>query len=160
MLDNAGQPFPPERLPGRLILAGQEACEAVIGFRSLETTQERWSIVDATPIPDSTGHLQFAVNVFRDITERKRGEDTARFAAAASRLLSESLDVETTLQQIANLAVPVLADWCVVDLADNNSVRRIALAHVDPSRVTLARELQERYPEDPEATAGLVQFPG
>lgn len=81
LLDEAGRPFPPERLPGRLLLAGQDAPETVIGFRSLETTQERWAIVDATPIRDAAGRVQFAVNIFREITERKRGEDAARFVA-------------------------------------------------------------------------------
>jgi PAS domain S-box-containing protein len=144
LLDEDGEPFPLERLPARLVFAGRDAPETVIRFRSLQTGHERWSIVNATPIRDDGGHVQLVVSIFRDITERKRVEDAARFAAAASRLLAESLDVEVTLQQVADLVVPTLADWCVVDLADKREVRRIALAHVDPNRVALARDLRLR----------------
>lgn len=156
LLAEDGGPFPLERLPARQVLAGQDESEAVVRFRSLDSGQERWSIVSATPIRDDQGHVQLVVSIFRDITERKRVEDAARFLAAASRLLAESLDVEVTLQQVADLAVPTLADWCVVDLVEDRGVRRIALAHVDPHRLALARELQERYPEDPDAPAGVA----
>lgn len=157
LLDEQGHPFPPERLPGRRVLRGEEAPEAVVRFRVVLTGEERWSVVDATPIRDAEGRVLFAVNVFRDITERKRAEDAARFLAAASRMLGESLDYERTLQQVADLAVPTLADWCVVDLVEGLQVRRVALAHIDPERVAMARELLHRYPEDPQASIGVRQ---
>ncbi|HEY3081414.1 MAG TPA: ATP-binding protein [Chloroflexota bacterium] len=69
------------------------------------------------------------------------------FLASASRLLASSLDYERTLQQVAQLAVPDLADWCIVDLVQGDgSVRRIAVVHADPARAELALELQRRYP--------------
>jgi signal transduction histidine kinase len=69
------------------------------------------------------------------------------FLASASRLLASSLDYEHTLQQVAGLAVPELADWCIVDLVERDgSVRRVAVVHADPARRHLALELQRRYP--------------
>src|SRR5690348_386913 len=50
LLNEAREPFPPEALPGRLVLAGNATAEAVVCFRSAATDQERWSIVTATPI--------------------------------------------------------------------------------------------------------------
>ena len=56
---------------------------------------------------------------------------------------------------MARLAVPEIADWCAVDLADGDDIQRVAVAHVDPARVELARTLQERYPPDPRSDAGI-----
>jgi signal transduction histidine kinase len=55
----------------------------------------------------------------RDVTERKRDEDSWRFLAEASAVLGWSLDTESTLRAVARLAVPQIADWCVVELADH-----------------------------------------
>ena len=55
------------------------------------------------------------------------------------------------LEKVARLAVPGLADWCSVQLADQ---RQVAVAHVDPEKVRWALELQERYPPDPDAPTG------
>jgi serine phosphatase RsbU (regulator of sigma subunit) len=85
-----------------------------------------------------------------DISERKREEDSLRFLADATNLLSESLDHETTLTRLAQLAVPRIADWCAVEVGDLGRVHRLAVAHVDPAKVEFARLLRERYPEDPE----------
>jgi serine phosphatase RsbU (regulator of sigma subunit) len=59
---------------------------------------------------------------------------------------------------MAHLAVPYLADWCLVDiLEEDGSLERLAMAHQDPEKVALARELEERYPPDPEAPQGVAQ---
>jgi signal transduction histidine kinase len=55
---------------------------------------------------------------------------------------------------VAGLAVPHLADWCAVNLYDENwTVHEVAVAHIDPAKVELARELQDRYPPRPEILA-------
>jgi two-component system, cell cycle sensor histidine kinase and response regulator CckA len=81
----------------------------------------------------------------------------ARFLAEASRILASSLDYEQTLRNVAELAVPELADWCAVDLLEDGAVRRVAVHHQDPARVDLVRRLEERYPADPQATVGVPQ---
>ncbi len=72
------------------------------------------------------------------------------FLAAASLQLAASLDYGSTLQAIARLAVPEIADWCVVDLAEldefgGTRLRRIAAAHADPAGEELVHQLQTRY---------------
>ena len=156
MLDEAGDPMPFEELPGRRALQGGEASEAIVRFRVRATGEERWSAVKATPIQDQEGRTVMAINVIENISEHKRSELAQRFLAESSAVLTSSLDQRELLQQVAALAVPDLADWCAVDLlgADGN-IERAALAHVDPSRVAWAHELQRRYPMDPDAPTGV-----
>src|SRR5215207_6595027 len=99
--------------------------------------------------------------VFREVeerTERQRAVEAMRSLATASAILSSSLDYRETLANVARLAVPRLADWCVVDvLEEDGALSRLAVEHEDPDKVALARELQERYPSDPEAPYGVHQ---
>ncbi|HWS89922.1 MAG TPA: PAS domain S-box protein [Pyrinomonadaceae bacterium] len=90
--------------------------------------------------------------------EAEAAERRAVFLAEASTLLSSSLDYEKTLEAVAHAAVPWVADWCGVDiLGDDGEVRRLAVAHVDPEKVEWAREIQERYPYDPDAPNGVPE---
>ncbi len=74
------------------------------------------------------------------------------FLAEASTRLAASLDYESTLANVARLAVPDLADYCVVDLLEpDRSTRRLAVAHRDPARAALANELY-RFPPDLDGT--------
>jgi PAS domain S-box-containing protein len=102
---------------------------------------------------------------FQDVTERKRAEEetrrseeTQRFLADVSSVLSSSLDYRETLSSVARLAVPTLADWCAVDvLEEGGSSERLAVEHPDPEKVRLAYEIERRYPPDPDAPTGLRQ---
>ena len=70
-----------------------------------------------------------------------------RFLAGVDARLAQSIDYQTTLASVARLCVPYLADWCVVDIAeDDGSLARLAVAHADPGKAELARELQRRFP--------------
>ena len=80
---------------------------------------------------------------FQDVTERKRAEEETRrseeaqrFLAEASSVLSSSLDYHETLAAVARLAVPTLADWCAVDvLEEDGHLNRLAVEHPDPEKV-------------------------
>src|SRR5215208_1299417 len=81
--------------------------------------------------------------VAHDVTERKKNEEMQRFLAEAGASLSSSLDYRATLARMARLAVPYLADWCVVDiLEEDGSLNRLAVTHQDQEKVALARELE------------------
>jgi PAS domain S-box-containing protein len=158
LLDEDGEPFPPEQLPTRRALAGERPPEAVVRFRDRTTGDERWSVVKAAPIVDPEGAVLMVINIFEDITEHKRSENAQRFLSEASELLASSLDYDATLNRVARLAVPGIADWCVVDLLDDDgSIRRVALAHADPAKLALAEELADRYPEQPESPRGVAE---
>lgn len=77
------------------------------------------------------------------------------FLAEASRLLAASLDYGT-FSALARLAAETIADWCVVDLVEpDGTIRRVAVAHADPSRAEVARALQLRHPPGPDGPATL-----
>ena len=82
IVEESGRPFPIDKLPGRRALQGEERSEAVLCFREVGTGRERWSVIKATPVFDEQGAVRFAINIFRDITDRKQAEETrARLAA-------------------------------------------------------------------------------
>src|SRR5687768_6385777 len=70
-------------------------------------------------------------------------EARACLVAEASRVLAASLDVDATLAQVARLAVPMLGDWCLIDVAaEHHGTRRVAVAHADPDREAAARAFE------------------
>jgi PAS domain S-box-containing protein len=86
---------------------------------------------------------------------QRQAAEERRIMAEASHVLASSLDVETTLANVANLIVPTFADWCTIDLADEEvGLRRLAVAHVDPAKVRLAEDLGREYPPDPDSQYG------
>ena len=115
-----------------------------------------WASAVITTLRDRKGHLKGFSMVVHDTTERKRADDVLRFLAESSATLSSSLDYRDTLANVARLAVPTLADWCAVDvMEEDGTVERLAVEHSDPEKAALAYELQERYPSDPEMTRGV-----
>lgn len=86
----------------------------------------------------------------------QEAEERLRFLADATRILSSSLDHRETLTLIAELAVPRLADWCAIEVADEVGVtRQLAVEHADPAKKALTLELRSRYPTDPDAEVGV-----
>jgi serine phosphatase RsbU (regulator of sigma subunit) len=104
------------------------------------------------------------VVTYDDITARRRAEDeraaavTAREAAAAEAAraaaeaevagrhlmllgdinlaMTSTLDTDEAVQRFADLAVPLLADWCIVTVIDPDGTRRdVGRAHRDPALV-------------------------
>lgn len=88
--------------------------------------------------------------------DNRRRRQAETFVAEAGRVLASSLDFETTLKSVAKLAVPRLADWCVIHMTDENGgLRQLAVAHQDPNLSRWARKLGQRYPPNLDAPRGL-----
>jgi PAS domain S-box-containing protein len=152
-----GRPLGFEELPGRKVLSGQRPESLLVRWVDLRHGDQRWSRIRSTPLLDDDGALAGAINVIEDVTEAHEAEQARRLLDQAVRTLSSSLDYEETLQHVARLAVPDLADWCGVDVLDERGdVRQVAVAHVDPARARFARELRERYPVDMSRDDGVA----
>lgn len=77
-----------------------------------------------------------------------------RFLADASNQLAGTLDYQETLKRVAWLGIPELADWCAISLLEDGDLRTLEVAHVEPGKAHLVRDLQDRYRQDREATRG------
>ena len=104
------------------------------------------------------GHVIGASKIARDISDRKRAEASAErdrlrmeFLAALSGTLPKSLTYDSTLKNVAHLAVPTLADWCAIDVvAVDGEIRCAAIAHANPDKADLVEEVHCRD-ENPHA---------
>ncbi|MEX2203268.1 MAG: GAF domain-containing protein [Actinomycetota bacterium] len=136
----------------------------------------RHVVIHAAPVLDSSGRIAEWVGTATDVHEQRlatmeaaRREAAARadletagerlaYLAAASNVLASSLEEPETLQGLAELAVPRLADWCTIELlGQDGSIELVAVAHVDPAKVELARDIRRRYPTDPDSEVGAPQ---
>ncbi len=79
--------------------------------------------------------------------EAEAAQERFAFLAEASRALSASLDYSETLRNVAVLAVPTLADLCIVDtLEKDGSIRLVAVHGVNQERVSQVRGVRQRHP--------------
>ncbi|WP_194725285.1 PAS domain S-box protein [Noviherbaspirillum malthae] len=105
---------------------------------------------------DESDKPAYMVGVSVDITRQKRSEQDSKFLAHASNELAQLIDPQSTLDRLAYLAVPFFADWCAIDILEGeDTLRRVAVAHVDPSKVRLALEIHHRFPPDPKLSQGI-----
>jgi PAS domain S-box-containing protein len=145
-----------DELRGR-VLAG----EGVSGF---ETTRRHKDgrLLDVSiwnaPVRDEHGAVRGVMAVVQDISERRRREQALAFLAEAGEALTSTLDYERTLARVARLAVPRLADCCIVDVVDDDDRlgHALAVTHVDPKKEALVAELERRYPSDPDLARSFV----
>ncbi|MGH2692602.1 MAG: SpoIIE family protein phosphatase [Actinomycetota bacterium] len=77
----------------------------------------------------------------------RAAQDRLAFLAEANRVLTTSLDSGQTVADLARLAVPRIADWCVIALrSPGEGTLEQYVAHSDPEKIQLANELREKYP--------------
>ena len=108
------------------------------------------------PVFDSSGTVREWVGVCVDIHSRRRAEEGQRFLADAGAVLTSSLNLDETLAHIADLAVPTLGDGCgVYTVGDDSVIRSVAISHSDPARLERLREVERRFPVDPESPRGV-----
>ena len=124
---------------GEVTIGERREVERDDGTRTLE--------ISAAPVRDADGAIVSAVAILADVTRRSRAEENLRFLAKANELLVASLDWERTLAGIAELAVPALAGYLVIDLLDDeDELHWVVAVHADPEKTELVRELRGQYP--------------
>lgn len=111
----------------------------------------RWYAGKGKVISQETGQAARLLGVNYDIHDLKHATESLGFLVDASHTLTASLDYHTTLQQLAALAVPKLADWCMVFVQESpDEVKQLSVTHSDPARVAWALDFQKDYPYDKE----------
>lgn len=151
VLDEAGNPLPLDRLPSRAALRGEEPPDMLVRWRAGEGGAERFSLVHSQPVRGRDGDLQFVVNAFRDVTDRQVALEALRasearlafLATASRRLLTASLEPRRVLEAAAELAVPALADICMVrELKEDGRLVKVAWAAACPDAGELLARLE------------------
>lgn len=97
--------------------------------------EERNLLLNVYPLRNAGGEVNGVAGVTMDNTDSVRGRRMLAFHSEASRLLSETLDLESTVSRLARLALGVFADYSAVVLAATaQEGPQIADAHVDAAR--------------------------
>ena len=152
-----GRPVGLEDLPGRRLMQGESASSLLTHSVRHDTGEAMWLLTKATLTYEPNG-APLAINIIEDVTDAKEAELRQRFLAEAGQLLASTLDYQQTLERVARMIVPRLADWCAIHLVgDDGEIERIALTHGDPSKEALARELVEGYRFKRDAAAGTAR---
>jgi len=95
--------------------------------------------------------------VLRDVTERRRAHETQTFLAEAGETLASSLGHDDTLRNVARLAVPRLADACVVHAFHNGEFQGVAAAHVETARAADVERQRSEHPIDVAGTHPVAE---
>ncbi len=140
--------------PGSLVAIPLMPGGRAIGALELRFAHDRkFPEEDRSFLSTLVGQGALALERARLYTAEREARERNAFLAEASSMLASSLDYRATLSAVARLAVPRLADWCGVDVVEEDGrLRRVAVAHVDPERVNDVWEMSRRYvelPEDP-----------
>lgn len=132
----------------------------VIGFalpqwRELPDDERAFLVAVASQAAQAFDRARLHEAERRARAEAEAAERRTAFLAMAGAELAASLDYQATLQKVAALAVPSLADWCAVDMvAEGRRLDRLAVVHVDPAKIDLAKRIWRDYPVDPDASVG------
>src|SRR5688572_384795 len=94
-----------------------------------------WLEGRASAVRNADGSTAGYIGTVSDITEHRYAQDRQRFLADASDLLASSLDFETTLENVAKMAVPRLADWSAVYMRQpGEKGRPLCIFSADPEK--------------------------
>jgi PAS domain S-box-containing protein len=145
-------------IPSVQILRGEQPRPLLIRTVNRATGQQYWNLLKAAPLLDEAGEIEATIMIIEDVTEQKRAERQGVFLAQVSEVLASSLDYEQTLRNVAELAVPDIADWCAVDLVDEDGDRHpVAVAHKDQEMIRRAEQLRQYEPDRLDPDRGLGQ---
>jgi PAS domain S-box-containing protein len=160
MLNEDGEPFPIDQLPGRRVLAGESEAEAVLRVRDRRAGHEFWSLVKATATFDAQGRVRHAINLFRDITGQKEAERRAERKAtqmshlyAITAALSETTDITVIAEALADQTLTAFeaSRGAVVLLSqDGDALETVAWRGHRPAVIDRWR----RFPLDPSTPVG------
>jgi PAS domain S-box-containing protein len=106
----------------------------------------RWLLDTGIPRFTPDGSFAGYIGACIDINERHEAEEQQRFLTEAGDVLASSLDYKETLRRVCRLAVPVLADFCVIDLLVDGRIERVEAVSADPAQEALVGELRRFAP--------------
>jgi PAS domain S-box-containing protein len=141
------EPLSSIEMPWNIVLQGAPSAERQ--FCARIAGEVRWLSAKSKPVFDEASNTRLAVTIINDFTERKRIEDTTIYLDVINNVLASSLDYEQTFSKIAELAVPALADGCVIQILENGGqLRTLAISHVDIDQNAILEQIRREYPSE------------
>ena len=138
----------------------------VIGVLTIVSSRKGFSYSEddlllAQEIADRAGVAVDKARIYAQAQEALEKEkalaSNLRFLSDASKILSSSLDYKTTLRNVAKLSVYRIADWCGVDmLNEDGQLEQVVVVHKDPEKVKWARQLRKERPVDLKDKTGIA----
>jgi predicted ATPase/signal transduction histidine kinase/tRNA A-37 threonylcarbamoyl transferase component Bud32 len=95
-----------------------------------------------------SAQMAIALEGSRLVEQRRRSEAMLRLLSEATAHLTETLDYDEVIAKVPAVAVPAIADWCMVDVIENGAFKLVAYAHADATRADEVASLHRRYPID------------
>ena len=134
--------------------------ERTVPIRAVRKNGEEFPAEASISKFDAGGERMITV-VLRDVSERVARETDEKMLAEATIILASSLDYEATLRTLARLVVEHVAEFCTIDMFDEDAtLKRLIVAHADPALADACRRL-EALPLDPaHALSGRVLASG
>ena len=109
--------------------------EPIGTFEVMDSEPRAWTRDDLDTLLDLAASARIEIELRQATQRNAAAASRARFLAEAGDVLASSLDYRATLSRVAHLAVPVIADYCVVDvLEDDDHLVRVAAVHADPAQ--------------------------
>jgi hypothetical protein len=135
--------FQPRRQFVLVSAAGLLAFLAPVTYQHVSTGFAATASVGMVLALLTCGVVHFALNRMRD--QRRRLE----FLIAATSVLDSSLDPDETLRRIAQIAVPELAELCVIDvLGQQGTIETTLAAAVEPAVAAEVERVRKEFPLD------------
>jgi PAS domain S-box-containing protein len=138
-----------------------DAAGAVVALQGIcrDVTEERQAEAQIRELNDNLEQrvVERTRQMERARTEAEEARARLAFLAEASSLLAASLDHDTLLANLVRLAVPYLADWCIVDMVgEDDAIKRVKIAARDPDKEELAEAYARSYGPYGDDTRGAV----
>ena len=102
--DEAGKTLPVEKLPGRMAIKSRRSFEMIVKYIENLTGKTKYSIVKASPFISKKGEVEFVINTFEDITQRRNEEERReQFIAIAGHEIKTPLSNVKAYSQLMSL---------------------------------------------------------
>jgi len=124
----------------------------------------RWLLENAVPRHGPDGSFEGYIGSCSDVTDPHNEREELALLGRIHSALAESLDLDRCTEILVQSFVPRVADWCAIDLVDDNGeLRRIRVHHIDrpfSTPLTTAATAGRFRPPQPDACAARVLATG
>lgn len=128
--------------------------QALGSFCVIDSEPRIWSAAEVEILNELAASVIAEIDLRRATREAQHQARIQQLLAQVSRVLADSLDYATTLQSVARLVVPLLADGCVIDVIEEDGSRRqVACAAAHESQAALIQQLCSALKDVPDPVA-------